>query len=56
MSCLSVSSPKNIKMKIHRTTILPVVSHAGGVWEQGAEIIGPKRDEVAGECRSGGDS
>ena len=29
--------------------------HTEGVWKQGAEILGPKRDKVAGEWRSGGD-
>ena len=55
---------KNVKIKMYRTTILKVIlpgcetflSHTEGVWEQGAEILGLKRDEVAEKWRSGGDS
>jgi hypothetical protein len=59
--CLSVYYPKNIKIKIHRIIILPVVwygceawslaprqEHTLGAFENRVlrKIIGPKRDEV----------
>jgi len=62
---------KNIKIKIQRTTILPVVlygcetlsltlreEHRLRVFGNRMlrKIFGPKRDEVAGDWRSGGDS
>ena len=56
---------KNLKIKIYRTMILPVIlygceswsltlreEHRLRVFENGAlrRIFGPKRDEVTGEC------
>ena len=58
MSCLSVSYPKISRLKYTelqfcQSLCLGVkLSHSEGVWEQGAEILGPKRDKVAGEWRS----
>jgi hypothetical protein len=58
--------PKNIKIKIYRTIILPVVLYGCEIWsltlreerrlrvfENGVlrGIFGPKRDEATGECR-----
>jgi hypothetical protein len=57
---------KNIKVKIYRTLILPVVSYGCETWfltmrkehrlrvfknRVLRRIFGPKRDEVTGECR-----
>ena len=69
---LSFSFPyKNIKIKIQRTTILPVVlygcetlsftpreEHRLTMFGNRVlrKILGPKRDNVVGEWRSGGDS
>jgi hypothetical protein len=61
MLCLSVSYPKISRLKYTelqfcQSFCLGVkLSHSDGVWEQGAEILGPKRDEVAVEWRSGRD-
>jgi len=57
---------KNLKTKIHRTTILPVVLYGRGIWSLTlreeprlrvfenrvlGRIFGPRRDEVTGEWR-----
>jgi len=64
--CLPVCYPKNVKIKIYRTVILPVVlcgcetlwltlrvEHSLRVFENRVlrRIFGPKRDEVTGEWR-----
>jgi hypothetical protein len=57
--------PKNIKIKIHRTIILPVVLYGYETWsftlrekrrmsvfeKRVLKIFGPKRDEITGEWR-----
>ena len=58
--------PKNVKIKIYRTIILPVVLYGCETWSFTLReerrlkmfenrvlrrIFGPKRDEVTGECR-----
>jgi len=48
---------KNLKIKIYRTTILPVVLYGCETWsltlreEWRLRVFGPKRDEVTGEWR-----
>jgi hypothetical protein len=60
MLCLSVSYPKISRLKYTeqqfcQSFCLGVeLSHAQGVWKEDAETLEPKRDEVAGEWRSGG--
>jgi hypothetical protein len=64
--CIPVSYPKNTKIKIYRTIILPVVvyecetwsltlreEHRLRVFKNGVlkRIFGPKRDKVTGEWR-----
>jgi len=57
MLCLSVSYPKISRLKYTelqfcQSFCLGVkLCHVEGVWEQSAEILGPKRDEVAGVWR-----
>ena len=62
--CLPVCYPKNLKIKIYRTIILPVVLYGCETWSLTLmeerrlrilenrvlrRIFGPKRDEVTGE-------
>ena len=62
----SSSLSKNLKVKIYRTVILPVVLYGCETWSLTSReerrlmmfenrvlrrIFGPKRDEVTGECR-----
>jgi hypothetical protein len=64
--CLPVYYPKNVKIKIYRTIILPVVLYGCESWSLTLReecrlmvfenkvlrrIFGPKRDEVTGEWR-----
>jgi len=52
MLCLSVSYPKISRLKYTELQFYQSflkLCHIEGVWEQGAEILGSKRDEVAGE-------
>ena len=42
---------KNVKIKLHRTIILLVVSYGCETWSLTLRIFGPKRDEVTGEWR-----
>ena len=64
--CLPVCYPKNIRIKIHRIIILPVVLYGCETWSHKLRkkhrlrefenrvlrgICGPKRDEVTGEWR-----
>jgi hypothetical protein len=66
ISCLPVYYPKNVKIKIYRTIILPVVLYGCESWSLTLReecrlrvfenrvlrrIVGPKRDEVTGEWR-----
>jgi hypothetical protein len=46
---------KNVKVKIYKTIILPVVLYGCDTWYLTLRVLRrifrPKRDEVAGECR-----
>jgi hypothetical protein len=46
----------NVKIRIYRTTILPVVLHGCETWSLTfrvlRRILGPKGDEVTGGCRN----
>ena len=61
---------KNLKIKIYRTVILPVILYGCETWSLTSReerklrvfenmvlrrIFGPRRDEVTGEWRNGGD-
>jgi len=60
--CLPGCCPKNLKIKIYRTIILPVVLYGCETWSLTRKlrvfqnmvlrrIFGPRRDEVTGEWR-----
>jgi hypothetical protein len=42
---------KNIKIKVYRTVILPVVLYRHESWSLALRVFGPERDEVTGEWR-----
>src|SRR5215469_17938817 len=65
--CLPVCYPKNIKIKVYRTIILPVVLYGCQTWSLKMReerrlrvfenrvlrrVFGPERDEVTGEWRT----